>query len=148
MMLIRDARDSDLGRVEELEKQCFSLPWTFDMLQGQLDTGNHIFLVCEEEGDVVGYIGLMYVLDEGYISNVAVAPERRRRGLAGQLVSALADHARALGLSFMTLEVRAGNTPAIELYAGLGFAPVGRRVNYYDSPREDAILMTLNTKLK
>ena len=100
------------------------------------------FAAVDAGGAVLGYVGMMHVLDEGYISNVAVAPAYRRQGVAGTLISALTARAEELGLAFVTLEVRAGNEPAKALYAKHGFVPVGRRKNYYDLPKEDAILMT------
>lgn len=114
------------------------------MLRLQLDPNSHLFLTAEAEGKVVGYVGLMYVLDEGYISNVAVHPDYRRRGIAQALVRALAKRAEAKFLSFVTLEVRESNEGARALYEKCGFKIVGRRKNYYEKPTEDAILMTLH----
>lgn len=94
-----------------------------------------------EDGTVLGYAGLQAVLDEGYINNVAVAPAYRRRGVAGALIAALVRFGEAK-LSFLTLEVRASNAPAIALYEKYGFTQAGRRKNYYDDPREDALLLT------
>ncbi|MBO6041108.1 MAG: ribosomal protein S18-alanine N-acetyltransferase [Oscillospiraceae bacterium] len=141
-LCIRSAARSDLERLEELEGQCFAVPWTREQLESQLPDTQHVFLVAGENERVLGYVGMMTVLDEGYISNVAVAPEARRRGIARALVSTLLGRAEELSLSFVTLEVREHNEPAIALYAGLGFVPVGLRKNYYDSPKENAILMT------
>ena len=83
-----------------------------------------------------------YVLDEGYISNVAVSPEHRRKGIADRLIRELMTRAGQLELAFVTLEVRESNAPAAELYKKHGFVKVGQRKNYYDLPKEDAILMT------
>lgn len=141
-MEIRDAREGDIERIAGIERECFSLPWTPELLRAQLRPG-HIFLAACEDGEVVGYAGICYVLDEGYISNVATATGHRRRGTAGALLRELEKRARALGLAFLTLEVRESNLPARALYTGLGYAVVGRRRNYYQNPREDAILMTL-----
>ena len=85
---------------------------------------------------------MMYVIDEGYISNVAVSAKYRRQGVADALIDALNERAEALTLAFMTLEVRRSNLPAIRLYEKHGFAVVGSRKNYYDLPKEDALLMT------
>jgi len=82
------------------------------------------------------------VLDEGYIANIAVFPEHRRKGVAGQLLQVFMNFAEANRLAFLTLEVRASNQAAIALYANRGFEEVGRRKNYYEHPREDAIIMT------
>ena len=142
-LLIHDAREELLPQVQRIEQQCFSLPWTEAMLRMQLQPDSHVFLTAETEGVVVGYIGMLYVLDEGYISNVAVRPDFRRRGVAEALLRALEARSRALRLSFLTLEVRAGNAAAVALYEKRGYRVVGRRKNYYEKPTEDAILMTL-----
>ena len=140
---IIDTTEVQLEQIEEIEQQCFSCPWTLDQLRSQLSDDRHVFLAAvAENGAVLGYVGMMFVLDEGYISNVAVAPNFRRQGVADTLISALMTRAEELALAFVTLEVRAGNEPAKSLYAKHGFVPVGRRKNYYDLPKEDAILMT------
>lgn len=140
---ISDAQARHLFRIEEIEKACFSVPMTREQLENQLPDSRHVFLVAEDTENVVqGYVGMLHVLDEGYISNVAVAPEQRRKGLAGALLEELMHRAAALSLAFVSLEVRAGNAPAIALYEKNGFKPVGRRKNYYSLPREDAIIMT------
>ena len=140
---IVNASPRHLPELETLEKRCFSLPWTEEMLMGQLPDDSHEFLAAESEtGGLLGYVGMMTVLDEGYISNVAVAPEQRRQGIADALITELLERAALRALSFVTLEVRAHNEPAIALYAKHGFAPVGQRKNYYEAPVENAILMT------
>lgn len=141
-MEIRDVTARDIGKILEIERECFSLPWTEQQLQTQLRP-NHAFLAACEEGELVGYAGFEYVLDEGYISNVAVAREYRRRGAAGALLAELSRRARELGLSFLTLELRRSNAAARALYEKFGYKCVGCRKNYYQNPREDAILMTL-----
>ena len=140
-MTVRNVRSEDLPQITALEQSCFSVPWTQEMLRSQLTDG-HVFLAAVEDGQVLGYVGLQYILDEGYITNVATAPARRREGIAGMLLSTLKKRAAALGLSFLTLEVRRSNAPARRLYEKHGFSDVGRRRGYYESPREDAILMT------
>ncbi len=139
---IRDAAASDLEALTALEQECFSLPWTREQLEGELPDEGHEFLVAEENAELLGYIGMMSVLDEGYISNVAVMPAARRRGIGRTLVREILARAETRGLSFVTLEVREHNDAAIALYAGEGFLPVGRRRGYYERPREDALLMT------
>ena len=139
---IRDVRPENIDEVFELEKRCFSRPWTREALFRQMRDKNCDFLAAIDSGEVLGYIGMMSVLDEGYISNVAVAPEHRRQGVADALIDCLVSR-RASDLSFITLEVRASNVPAISLYEKHGFSAVGRRKNYYDDPKEDAVLMTV-----
>ena len=140
---IDDVREEQLEQIEEIEKACFSMPWTLEQLKSQLKDSQHEFIASlDDEGRVLGYVGMMYVLDEGYISNVAVAPEARRQGIGRDLIKELMARAAVLGLTFVTLEVRCSNAAAIALYEKQGFVPVGKRKNYYDFPREDAILMT------
>ena len=133
---------SHLEGVAALERTCFSHPWSVEMLAEELYNETASFLVAEgEDGSVLGYAGLHVVLDEGYIDNVAVDPACRRQGIADALIATFVRFGAAR-LAFLTLEVRAGNAPAIALYEKHGFYEVGRRKGYYDDPKEDAILMT------
>lgn len=143
-MTVVPMEERHLDTLAEIEKACFHAPWSADMLREELGKG--IFLVAEQDGAVAGYVGCQTVLDEGYITNVAVSPACRRQGIGRALVGALASHARGQGLSFVTLEVRASNAPALALYEGAGFRRVGVRKNFYTAPAEDAVLMTLFLK--
>lgn len=144
---IVNADISHVERILEIENTCFSTPFTREQVISQLPDERHVFLACvNENGDIMGYVGMMFVLDEGYISNVAVAPEYRRKGLADGLINVLKERAKQLELSFVTLEVRESNEPARALYKKHGFSDVGRRKNYYTLPSEDAILMTCYLK--
>ena len=132
-----------LDEVAELERICFTTPWSRNMLVEELQNDCAAFLVAlDDEDHVAGYAGLQVILDEGYITNVAVQPEYRRQGVAGQLLAVFLNFAKGNHLAFLTLEVRASNYGAIALYGGLGFRSVGRRKNYYEHPKEDAIIMT------
>ncbi len=142
-MTITDVKPCHLREIAEIENACFSLPWTFEQLEKQMSADNCIFLAAtNDDGALMGYIGLMFVLDEGYISNVAVSPNYRRRGVADALITELIERTKKR-LSFLTLEVRESNLAAIELYSKHGFEQVGKRKNYYDKPKEAALLMTL-----
>ncbi len=132
-----------LDEVAELERICFSMPWSRKMLAEELDNALSAFLVAlDDEGRVAGYAGLQVVLDEGYITNVAVRPDCRRRGVAGKLLQVFLDFAQGNRLAFLTLEARASNYDAIALYGSRGFRSVGQRKNYYEHPKEDALIMT------
>lgn len=132
-----------LDEVAELERICFSTPWSRNMLAEELDNMLSAFLVALDDRDkVVGYAGVQVILDEGYITNIAVRPECRRQGVAAKLLQVFLDFAKSNRLSFLTLEVRASNYDAIALYGSRGFRSVGRRKNYYEHPREDALIMT------
>lgn len=133
-----------LEELEKLERICFSRPWSRKMLAEELENQCAAFLVAEDSvsGRVLGYAGLMVVADEGYITNVAVFPEYRRQGIAAQILQVFVQFAAANRLTFLTLEVRPSNAAAIALYQGFGFEEVGRRKNYYDLPKEDALILT------
>lgn len=133
--------EQHVADIAKLEQLCFADPWTEDGLREELDNTCARFLTAvDETGTVAGYIGCHTVLDEGYIANVAVSPDFRRQGIGKKLVQALL--AQSPDLSFVTLEVRVSNDPAIQLYTGCGFQPVGTRKNFYSHPTEDALLMT------
>ena len=142
-MQIERLEEFFVPQVEELERLCFSLPWSHATLIREIRDPGCVYLAAADGAELLGYAGMQTVLDEGYINNIAVSPQHRRRGVASALLSALTARARELELSFLTLEVRAGNAPAISLYEKFGFAAVGTRRGYYEKPREDALLMTL-----
>ncbi len=131
-----------LPALVSLEKDCFSVPWTEAMFAGELENPAAVYRVIFEGDSMVAYMGMWLVADEGQITNVAVSPMHRRKGLASRLIQAFVDLGREASLSCLTLEVRAGNSGAISLYERFGFQQVGRRKNYYEG-REDALLMTL-----
>ena len=132
-----------LDELERLERICFSRPWSKRMLGEELENQCAAFLVAEDEsGTVLGYAGLLVMMDEGYITNVAVFPEYRRLGVAAKIIEVYMNFAQANQLAFLTLEVRPSNAAAIALYQRFGFEEVGRRKNYYDLPKEDALILT------
>ena len=140
MMIVR-MNESHVKAVAELEKICFSDPWSENSVASELKNKLALWLVAEEEGKVAGYIGSQTCTDESDVMNVAVHPDFRRRGIAETLVNALVEELRAIESRCLTLEVRASNVPAISLYEKLGFSEIGRRKNYYRNPREDALIM-------
>ncbi len=140
--VICDAELPHAEGVRAIEVECFSDPWSISSIISQFPDENHVFLVALDGETVIGYVGMMYVLDEGYISNVAVTSAYRRQNIADTLIGELLSRANALELSFVTLEVRESNEPAKALYGKHGFEIVGLRKNYYSKPKEHAILMT------
>lgn len=138
-MEIFAARPAHDAAIAALHGICFSDVWPEDLLSRRRDC----FLVAEEAGEICGYVMLTTVLDEGSIDSIAVSPSQRRRGVGDALTAAAIRRGRELGLSFITLEVRAGNKTALALYEKHGFTEAGRRKGYYEKPREDAIIMTL-----
>ena len=133
---------SHIDQIVQLEQACFSTPWTANMLTDALFDTQASFIVAEdEEGNVLGYAGLHVIVDEGYIDNVAVEPDARRHGVASALLDVFCRFGEA-NLAFLSLEVRASNQAAIALYEKFGFAQAGLRKNYYEKPKEDAVIMT------
>ena len=112
-------QERHLAALAEIERACFHAPWSENMLREELGKG--IFLVAEQDGKTAGYVGCQTVLDEGYITNVAVSPDFRRQGIARALIAELTAKAGENKLAFVTLEVRESNAPAIALYTGAGF---------------------------
>ena len=141
MMDIVKMDESHVAPIAELEKLCFSDPWSENSIATELTSRLSYWLVAVEDGQVVGYIGSQSVLGESDMMNVAVHPERRRRGIAEKLVLALSHDLKQRDNVCLTLEVRASNAPAIALYEKLGFAQVGLRKNYYRNPKEDALIL-------
>ena len=137
---------SHISQIAALEKECFEQPWSEAALEEELYNPQASFIVAEDgEGGVLGYAGLHVVLDEGYIANVAVEEAARRHGVGSALMDVYCRFGQA-HLAFLTLEVRASNTSAIQLYLKHEFEEVGRRKNFYSNPKEDAIIMTREFK--
>jgi len=140
---MRLMRREDVGAVAALERLSFSCPWSENMLAAELDNRYARYLVAYDDGVLVGYAGMYLVADECFICNLAVDPAWRRRGTARALLEKQIMWARENGAKRVMLEVRRSNTAAQILYAGFGFFVAGTRPNYYEHPREDALLMNL-----
>ncbi len=132
-----------LGQMAALEQVCFSCPWSKTMLAGELENPHARYIVAEDGGEVLGYMGMYIVEDQGFVSNIAVSPHVRRQGIASELMREQICYACDNGVREIMLEVRASNTSAIELYKRFGFFCAGMRPRYYERPTEDAILMNL-----
>ena len=141
MMQIVEMTQDHVAPIAELEKLCFSDPWSENSIAYELTSRLSYWLVAQEDGIVVGYIGSQSVLGESDMMNVAVHPEHRRKGIAEALIHALSQGLKDRGNVCLTLEVRASNDPAIALYEKLGFSQVGLRKNYYRNPKEDALIL-------
>lgn len=136
-------RENHLNAVAALETVCFPTPWTREALAEELPNPQAHFLVAEADGAVAGYIGVQEICGEGYVTNVAVLPQYRRRGIGERLLREAACGAKARGCDFLSLEVRVGNEAAIRLYRRIGFSLQGRRKDFYRDPTEDALIYTL-----
>ena len=140
-MILEKMNPAHVSQIAQLEKICFSDPWSENSIASELDNKLAFWLVATEGETVAGYIGSQTVLDETDMMNVAVHPDFRRKGIAEALVNGLVEQLKTMGSHCLTLEVRASNAPAIALYEKLGFAEIGRRRNYYRNPREDALIL-------
>lgn len=128
--------------IAEMEKECFSDPWSEDALRSELSNEGACFLTAIRDGEVAGYMGMHIVLDECYIANIAVRSSFRRQGIAETLLYTAEKTAKDKNCSFISLEVRVSNTPAISLYKKRGYISRGERKNFYSHPTENALIMT------
>jgi len=140
-MIIEVMNAAHVSQIAELEKICFSDPWSERSIASELDNKLAFWLAALEGETVAGYIGSQTVMDETDMMNVAVHPDFRRQGIAEALVKGLVENLKKMGSHCLTLEVRASNAPAIALYEKLDFHEIGRRRNYYRNPREDALIL-------
>lgn len=145
-ILIQQMQEADILETALLEAQLFSEPWSAESLRQAALKPSNLYLAVRQNGMLCAYCGLWGVADEGQITNVAVHPEYRRRGIARTMLKELLRQGRAQGLSAFTLEVRAGNVGAIKLYDSLGFLEAGIRKQFYNKPKEDAVIMWLKDR--
>lgn len=138
MMHIKWLSSEHIDGIANIENICFSNPWSKDDIAAQIDNKTSHFLVALIDDKVVGYMGLQIFSGEGYVTNVAVLPEYRGRGIAKALIEKQFENE----MDFITLEVRESNTAAISLYIKMGFEKIGVRPNFYSNPNENAIIMT------
>lgn len=141
-MIIKKMCDADVNFAAEIEKLCFVHPWSEQSIKDEMNKENSVFLMAFEDDKAIGYVGLSVVFDEGYMGNLGVIEEYRKKGVGRALMQELLVQCQKLDLAFVTLEVRQSNTPAVNLYTSLGFIEAGRRRNYYKEPSEDALLLT------
>lgn len=138
---IKEMEPQDIPDVAALEKRIFSMPWSEQGFYSSLVSPDTVYLIVRSKGKLIGYCGLLQSLDEADITNVAVAEEFRGRGIARQMLEKLMCLGKGRGIERYTLEVRVSNEPALRLYQRLGFSSAGIRKNFYEKPREDAVIM-------
>ncbi len=142
-MTVIPMQQEHIDAIAALEQVCFSEPWSAAALAEEISNPHAVFLVAVEGDCLLGYVGMHHVLDEGFITNVAVSPAARRRGVARALLAQLAVYGREHGLYRITLEVRVGNTAARTLYEREGYTLDGIRPGFYRAPTEDAAIYSL-----
>lgn len=140
-MLIRRMTETDCYAVAQIEADSFSDPWSLSAFTETVRMHNYVYLVAEEEGEVLGYCCFISVLDEGEIPNVCVKSSARGKGIGRSMMERLIEEAKERNLSVLYLEVRKSNASARHLYESLGFEEDGIRKGFYELPKEDAVLM-------
>lgn len=140
-LILRQMREPDVKRVSELERICFRTPWSYSSLLGELSNDVAYYVVAEIDGLIVGYAGVWIMFDEEHMTNIAVDPEFRKKGIARKMILHLMKEGLKKGAERMTLEVRENNHSAQRLYASLDFAFAGIRKHYYTDTGENALIL-------
>lgn len=141
MNTVRAMTKADVRAVYEIEVQSFRTPWSFHSLMGELKNRVAHYAVLENENGIVGYCGMWVLFEEAHITNIAVLPSHRGKGLGKQLLIASMEVAASFGAEMMTLEVRESNTVAQRMYAETDFLQQGFRKRYYSDTGEGALLL-------
>lgn len=128
--------------IAQLEKECFSEPWSENALSEELYNNCAVFFAAIIDNKLAGYIGMHNICLQGYITNIAVFKQYRGKGIASALMEKIIGYAVKNNMEFISLEVRQSNHPAISLYVKYGFKEIGIRKNFYSKPCEDAVIMT------
>lgn len=142
MIEIMRMTEDDVHEIAELEKKCFTVPWSEKSFRDEMSNKLAIYFVAKDRGTCIGYAGYWNVAGEGGITNVAVLPECRRNGIGSMLIAQMIKSAKELNLDLLTLEVRKSNIAAQGLYKKYGFDIIGERKRYYSDNGEDAWIMT------
>lgn len=140
-MTIEPMTVDDISQVAEIERQIFSIPWSEKAFKDSMESGNTIYIVAKEDNNVAGYAGMYLSFEEGNITNVAVNPSGRRKGIGEKIVRDILNRAYEKGVRDVFLEVRETNSAAIALYEKIGFKEEGIRKNFYEKPKENALIM-------
>lgn len=145
MLSLREATIDDAEAIYELDKACFSVPWSLESITAEFapdHQGQRLYVLAELDGNIIGYAGAWLVLDEGQITNIAIHPDYRRQGYGAMLTKKLVRLLFEAEMNEIFLEVRLSNLGALALYRRLGFTVKGIRKNYYTDPLEDAYIMS------
>lgn len=140
-LIIEEMKENDIDGVFEVEKNCFEDYWSKDSFKKELSNNLAKYLVAKIDNKVVGYVGIWFVVDEGHITNVAVHEDYRGQKIGDYLIKELVQVCKNNKIISMTLEVRASNVVAQNLYKKYGFKMAGIRKEYYSNNKEDAIIM-------
>ncbi|MBP3361947.1 MAG: ribosomal protein S18-alanine N-acetyltransferase [Clostridia bacterium] len=141
---ITQASPENLDGITAVENASFTIPWSRKSFEAELNNETAVYFIASDGSTVTGYAGMWKISGQCDITNIAVLPEYRNKGIGSALLCRLTDYCRENSLSPITLEVRESNLPAQGLYKKFGFEPVGRRKRYYADTDEDAIIMSLS----
>ncbi|MEO7397769.1 MAG: ribosomal protein S18-alanine N-acetyltransferase [Ilumatobacteraceae bacterium] len=142
-VVIEPMRRRDLTAIQVIERQVYPQPWSVNVFANEIEMarqGHRYYICAHRAGQLVGYAGMMVVVDEGHVTNIATDPNRHREGIGRRLLADIAWEARRRQCSGLTLEVRLSNVAAQALYHQFGFEPAGVRQRYYENV-EDAVVM-------
>ena len=145
-MELRRMQEKDLDQVTTIEKDTFSMPWKKEDFLNSMNNPSHIYVVACKDNVIYGYCGMWGIVGEGQINNVAVRKDFRGKGIGFELVQFLLEEGYKEGLECFTLEVRESNASAIHVYEKAGFENVGIRKNFYEKPKENAVIMWKNSR--
>ena len=137
---VRQMEEKDIDSLVIIEEECFSLPWSKKAFQESYVKDYAYFFVAEIDKEIVGYVGLYKMGNDGDITNIGISSLHRRKGIGYKIMSSVLDFAKRENMEHITLEVRESNIPAIALYEKLGFVKVGIRKDFYEKPVENAII--------
>lgn len=140
-VIIKPLAKKDIDKAADIEKACFNAPWSYNQLAESLSMPDNLFLGAFSKDELVGYIGFYKVMDEGFVTNLAVKPYYRRKGIGRALLCRLIDECTSLKIRLITLEARESNRAALSLYMAEGFEVCGKRRGFYKNPVEDAVLL-------
>lgn len=141
MVKIREMLESDVLDVARIEEETFSMPWSENAFRDMIVQDNMTYMVADLNGQIIGGAGIRNILGDAEITNVVIKESYRNRGYGKSLIKTLLDKGYEMGANAFTLEVRKSNLPAIMLYKSLGFVVEGARKNFYERPKEDALIM-------
>ena len=145
-MIIRKMCFEDCREISVIEKNSFSKPWSYDSFVNELKNNHAFYLVAEDAGKIAGYVGVHNICGEAEITMICVDEKMRGRGIGSTLLEKLIENEVTEGINIINLEVRESNSNAISMYKKFGFVKNGLRINYYEAPKENAVLMSLNLK--
>ena len=140
-MIIREATDTDISEIFEIEKECFTSPWPYEDFEYEVENEDSFFTVAVIDDLIVGFCIIRRTGDDGEITNIAVRKSHRGIGVGEKLLKSALDHVRDMKFQLVFLEVRQSNLAAIKLYEKYGFDHLSIRKGYYTEPDEDAITM-------